>query len=80
MVAERGKQYNPDGSYKRRVFDVMPSRGPGDAAGGSGRARARASYGRRAVATAKWAAKQISVPRKGLKDRAAHARLRIFFL
>ena len=58
MAAQRGKQVESDESYKRRVrlyaraVPGMHRAGPGERGG--------ASYGRRAVATAKWAAMQIS--------------------
>ena len=45
---------------------TLCSGGPGDASGGSAGERGGASYGRRAVATAKWAAMQISGVGKGL--------------
>ena len=63
-VAQRGKQVESDESYKRRVrlyaraVPGMHRAGPGERGG--------ASYGRRAVATAKWAAMQISGVGKGL--------------
>ena len=64
MAAQRGNQVESDESYKRRVrlyawaVPGMHRAGPGERGG--------ASYGRRAVATAKWAAMQISDDRKGL--------------
>ena len=64
MAAQRGKQVESDESYKRRVrlyawaVPGMHRAGPGERGG--------ASYGRRAVATAKWAAMQISGVGKGL--------------
>ena len=45
MAAQRGKQVESDESYKRKEFDFMlgprGSGGPGEASGGSGRARGR---------------------------------------
>ena len=68
MAAQRGNQVETrirvDESYKRRVrlyawaVPGMHRAGPGERGG--------ASYGRRAVATAKWAAMQISGAGKGL--------------
>ena len=66
MAAQRGKQVESDESYKRRVrlyawaVPGMHRAGPGERGG--------ASYGRRAVATAKWAAMQISGVGKGLRN------------
>ena len=71
MAAQRGKQVESDESYKRRVrlyaraVPGMHRAGPGERGG--------ASYGRRAVATAEWAAMQISVDGKGLISRATAA-------
>ena len=68
MAAQRGKQVESDESYKRRVrlyaraVPGMHRAGPGERGG--------ASYGRRAVATAKWAAMQISGVGKGLNPSA----------
>ena len=64
MAAQRGKQVESDESYKRRVrlyARAVPGvhrAGPGERGGGS--------YGQRAVAAAKGASMQISVPGKGL--------------
>ena len=58
----------------REEFDFMLLAGAvavpatrGGASGGSGRARGRLLHGRRAVAAAKGAFMQISVPGKGIK-------------
>ena len=73
MAAQRGKQVESDESYKRRVrlyaraVPGMHRAGPGERGGGS--------YGRRAVATAKWAAMQISGVGKGLRSRFSGVKL-----
>ena len=73
MAAQRGKQVESDESYKRRVrlyawaVPGMHRAGPGERGG--------ASYGRRAVATAKWAAMQISGVGKGLRSRFSGVKL-----
>ena len=66
MAAQRGNQVESDAeSYKRRVrlyawaVPGMHRAGPGERGG--------ASYGRRAVATAKWAAMQISGVGEGIR-------------
>ena len=71
MAAQCGKQVESDESYKRRVrlyawaVPGMHRAGPGERGG--------ASYGRRAVATAKWAAMQISGVGKGSNMLHLHA-------